>query len=343
MKPGAGVLPMGSGREELRKALLQTPLQDLTLDEVVERVGETLRVLEKAGGFSVRYLSRAAEILLEALRSKCWLLLSFPANIIATGLRGLLADLIRGGYVKAVVTTGGTFDHDIARSLGGLYYVGDFELDDVMLHEIGVHRLGNVLVPSESYGSLVESFTHRLLEELIQVKETWSPSELAVEAGKRLTDRHSVLKACAESGTPVFAPGIVDSAFGTAIFTYNESARVSSGKRKVRLDVVEDMERLASIVYEAECLAGLMLGGGISKHHVIWWAQFRGGLDYAVAITSAPEWDGSLSGARTREAISWGKVKPSARHVTVPGDVTVLLPILVAGAIRKLREDSPPT
>ena len=334
---------MHSEREGLRKALLQTPLQDLTLDEVVEKAGEALSVLEKAGGFSVRYLSRAADILLEALRSKCWLLLSFPANIVATGLRGLLADIVRGGYAKAVVTTGGTLDHDIARSLGGLYYVGDFELDDVMLHEVGVHRLGNVLVPSESYGPLVESFAHGLLEELVQVKETWSPSELAAEAGKRLADKHSILRACAESGTPVFAPGIIDSAFGTAIFTYNESARASSSRRKIYLDVVEDMERLASIVYEADCLAGLMLGGGISKHHVIWWAQFRGGLDYAVAITSAPEWDGSLSGARTREAISWGKVKPSARHVTVPGDVTVLFPILVASVIRRLREDRSPT
>jgi len=334
---------VGSEREELRKVLLQIPLRDLTLDEVVEKAGEALHVLEKVGGFSVRYLSRAAYVLLEALRYKCWLMFSFPANIVATGLRGLLADIIRSGFVKAVVTTGGTFDHDIARSLGGVYYVGDFELDDVMLHEIGVHRLGNVLVPSESYGPLVESFTHKLLEELAQVKETWSPSELAAEVGKRLADKHSILRASAESGTPVFAPGIIDSAFGTALFTYNESSRASSCKRKVQLDVFGDMERLASIVYEAECLAGLMLGGGISKHHVIWWAQFRGGLDYAVAITSAPEWDGSLSGARTREAISWGKVKPSARHVTVPGDATVLFPILVASVFRRLEKGcSPP-
>lgn len=330
---------MNPQREELRRMLLRAPLQDLTLDEVVEKAGEALQVLEKAGGFSVRYLSKAAEVLLEAFREKCWLLLSFPANIIATGLRGLLADIAREGLVKAIVTTGGTFDHDIARSLGGAYYVGDFELDDVMLHEIGVHRLGNVLVPLESYGPLIESFTHRLLEELAQIKETWTPSELAAEVGKRLADKHSILKACAESGTPVFAPGIVDSAFGTALFTYNEGARASSSKRRVHLDLIRDMERLASIVYEARCLAGLMLGGGISKHHVIWWAQFRGGLDYAVAVTSAPEWDGSLSGARTREAISWGKVKPSAKHVTIPGDATAIFPILVAGVLKRLREE----
>ena len=60
-----------------------------------------------------------------------------------------------------------------------------------------------------------------------------------------------------------------------------------------------------------------MVGGGISKHHVIWWNQYRGGLDSAVYITTAPEHDGSLSGARLREAISWGKMRPEAPHVCV--------------------------
>ncbi|MEC9336553.1 MAG: deoxyhypusine synthase family protein, partial [Candidatus Thermoplasmatota archaeon] len=57
------------------------------------------------------------------------------------------------------------------------------------------------------------------------------------------------------------------------------------------------------------------------------------GLDYAIQVTTAPEWDGSLSGARIREAVSWGKVRPEAQRVTVEGDATVLLPLL-AGALR---------
>ena len=73
-----------------------------------------------------------------------------------------------------------------------------------------------------------------------------------------------------------------------------------------------------------------MLVGGISKHHVIWFNQFRNGLDYAVQVSTAVEYDGSLSGAQTREAISWGKVKEDASHITVEGDVTVLLPLVIA-------------
>jgi len=81
--------------------------------------------------------------------------------------------------------------------------------------------------------------------------------------------------------------------------------------------------------HEANSTGAIMVGGGISKHHTIWWNQFRDGLDYAVQVTTAPEWDGSLSGARVREAVSWGKVQPKARRITVEGDATVLLPLIL--------------
>ncbi|MFQ5648236.1 MAG: deoxyhypusine synthase family protein, partial [Candidatus Aenigmatarchaeota archaeon] len=64
-------------------------------------------------------------------------------------------------------------------------------------------------------------------------------------------------------------------------------------------------------------------------HHTIWWNAMKGGLDYSVYITTAPEWDGSLSGARLREAVSWGKVKEDSKYITVEGDATVLLPLLL--------------
>ena len=53
-------------------------------------------------------------------------------------------------------------------------------------------------------------------------------------------------------------------------------------------------------------------------------------------MTTAPEWDGSLSGARVREAVSWGKVKESARFVTIEGDATVLLPFMVKSLMERL-------
>ena len=83
--------------------------------------------------------------------------------------------------------------------------------------------------------------------------------------------------------------------------------------------------------------AALIIGGGVSKHHVIWWSQFNGGLDYAVYISTAVEYDGSLSGAQTREAISWNKLKENAKHVTIEGDATLILPFMVAAVEEKIK------
>jgi len=285
----------------------------------------------RMGGFSSRYVARAAEVAREMVSDeRCTVFLAFTANLVATGLRGAIAALVREGLVDAIVTTGGTFDHDIARSMAP-YYRGELELDDEMLQRLEIHRLGNILVPKESYGPVIEEFTHRMLEELVKVKDRWTPSELAREVGVRLKDANSILAAAAERGVPVFCPGLVDSAFGTALFTFREVGR--SRGYSLELDVVGDMHRIAELVMESERLGAIVLGGGISKHHVIWWAQFKGGLDYAVYITTAVEFDGSLSGARTREAISWGKIKPTSKHVTVPADATLVFPLIAAALL----------
>ena len=43
----------------------------------------------------------------------------------------------------------------------------------------------------------------------------------------------------------------------------------------------------------------------------------RNGADYAVFVNTAQEFDGSDSGARPDEAVSWGKIKVDARPVKV--------------------------
>ena len=45
--------------------------------------------------------------------------------------------------------------------------------------------------------------------------------------------------------------------------------------------------------------------------------MMRNGADYAVFINTAQEFDGSDSGARPDEAVSWGKIRGSAKTVKV--------------------------
>ena len=126
---------------------------------------------------------------------------------------------------------------------------------------------------------------------------------------------------------PVIVPGITDGAVGYQLWLYKQS------HRDFTIDVLEDEQLISDFIYSHKKLGALIIGGGISKHHAIWWSQFRNGLDIAVYITTAYEYDGSLSGALTKEAISWGKIKPRGKHVTIHGDATIILPFLIQGAL----------
>ncbi len=65
--------------------------------------------------------------------------------------------------------------------------------------------------------------------------------------------------------------------------------------------------------------------------------MFKGGLDYACYVTTAVEYDGSLSGAQVREAVSWGKVKERARQTTLYSDATIALPLIATYTLTKLK------
>jgi deoxyhypusine synthase len=61
----------------------------------------------------------------------------------------------------------------------------------------------------------------------------------------------------------------------------------------------------------------IILGGGLPKHHICNANMMRNGADYAFFINTAQEFDGSDSGARPDEAVSWGKIRGSAKTVKV--------------------------
>lgn len=326
--------------------LLKEPVKDLALGPETT-ITDLLDQFSRTGGFVAAKLATACSIMRSMQADEnCTRFISFPADIMATGTRGVIRDLVKGGQVDVIMTTCGTLDHDLARVLAD-YYQGAFEMDDAALRDEGINRLGNVLVPDTSYGIALESFMQPLLEQLYQERKAastdeksgfkasgaqrWTGVELIREFGLRLPElvgrskaEQTLLYWAAKQQVPIFVPGISDGAFGSQLWQFYQS------HKDFTLDVLAEEHLLSDIVFEAKTSGALMVGGGISKHHTIWWNQFRGGLDYAIQITTAPEWDGSLSGARVREAVSWGKVTPQARRITVEGDATVLLPLLVA-------------
>jgi deoxyhypusine synthase len=305
---------------------LKEPVKDYSFTEKMS-VNDLVSQMGEAWGFTAGKLAVAVNIMEAMVKAKgCVKFFSFTADIVATGTRGVIKELVKRKLVDIVITTCGTLDHDVARSWKD-YYKGSFVMNDSKLHREGVNRLGNVLVPNDSYGMIIEKKIQAMLQDLYKEgKRELSTAELSRQIGLRCCNESSILYWAAKNNIPVYVPGITDGSVGYQLWFFSQD------HKDFRINLLKDEEDLNNTIYDAKKTGALIVGGGISKHHTIWWNQFKDGLDYVVYVSTADEWDGSLSGARPREAVSWGKISEKAKRIMVEGDATVVSP-LMAGAL----------
>ena len=290
---------------------------------------EILRQMEELGGFQGNKVAKAVNTLERMIKDEKSLnFLSFPASLVATGMRGVFKEMVKRKWFDLVITTCGTLDHDLARSWGD-YYQASFELDDEAVKKKGFSRLGSVLVPDDVYGERVEAKVQEFLSEIYTKKKELATYELIWEFGKRMNATNSIIYWATKNKIPIIVPGITDGMIGYQLWMFSQN-------KDFRVNVLKDEQLLNDTVWEAEKSGALIVGGGISKHHTIWWNQFRGGLDYAVYLTTAIELDGSLSGATPREAVSWGKIKEEAEKVFIWGEATSILPLMISALASRM-------
>ena len=156
--------------------------------------GELVNQMEEAWGFTAGKLAVAVKIMERMIQAKnCKKFLSFTGNLVATGTRGVFRELVKRKMVDIVITTCGSLDHDMARCWKN-YYKGSFIMNDAKLHEQGINRLGNVLVPNDSYGTIIEEKMQALLQDLWRegIREV-SASQLCREIGLRCCNESSIL------------------------------------------------------------------------------------------------------------------------------------------------------
>jgi deoxyhypusine synthase len=302
------------------------PVEDFSITKDMQ-INKIFEQMSKSGGFESRNLADGLYALTDMIKDEnCLKFLSFVGAIISTGLRGVIKDMIKKKWFDVVITTCGALDHDIARHFSN-YNQGSFTMDDAELTKQNIHRLGNVLVPMESYGPIIEEKMQSFLEE----EYAKGTREMSTEDICRMIGSHlgedSFLYWAYKNDVKVIVPGIVDGAVGSQIWMFSQK------HADFKLNIIKDSDTLAGLIFKAKKSGALMLGGGISKHHTLWWNQYRSGLDFAVYITTAQEFDGSLSGALVREAISWGKVTQDAKQTTIHAELTTVLPFLYLGLL----------
>jgi len=280
-------------------------------------------------GFQSVELKRASELIVKMKKNGAKIYLTFTSNMVTSGLRGFFAQLVRLGLVDAIVTTVGAIEEDIMKADGEKFPIGDFDSDDVALYEKGVNRIGNLYITNETYARF-EDRMMPLLKTLYEKQPRWTVSEMLREFGLMMNDFDSFMFQAAKNNVPVFCPAITDGALGFHLFMFQQKYD------DFIVDIVKDFKNILFSSTHDDKKGVIALGGGISKHHAIFSCLLNGGLDYALYMTTARHTSGSMSGATTREAKSWGKIKDDSDAVTVIGDVSINFPLAACHALELL-------
>ncbi|GMN50701.1 hypothetical protein TIFTF001_019842 [Ficus carica] len=186
----------------------------------------------------------------------------------------------------------------------------------ILHHSILVRRLSGSCGPLESMFEFLYYFSYLVLCFVVSVL-----------CSKNVARKNNI---------PVFCPGITDGSLGDMLYFH------SFRNPGLIVDLVQDIRAMnGEAVHASPRKTGvLILGGGLPKHHICNANMMRNGADYAVYINTAQEFDGSDSGAHPDEAVSWGKIRGSAKTVKVHCDATIAFPLLVAETFAKKSTNS---
>ncbi|KAI4471694.1 deoxyhypusine synthase [Holotrichia oblita] len=169
-------------------------------------------------------------------------------------------------------------------------------------------------------------------EMCIEQKEkgiVWTPSRMIQRLGEKINNEDSVYYWAAKNRIPVFCPALTDGSLGDMMFFH------SFKNPGLILDILYDLRRLNLMAIRSANTGMIIIGGGLIKHHICNANLMRNGADYAVYINTSSEFDGSDSGARPDEAVSWGKIKADAKPVKIYAEATLVFPLIVAQTFAK--------
>lgn len=267
--------------------------------------------------------------------TNCKIFLGYTSNMASAGIRDIIRFLVEHKLVDVLVTTAGGIEEDIIKCMAPTF-LGDFKLKGSMLRSQGLNRTGNLIVPNSNY-CLFEDWIQPLLNEMLDEQNNsgtnWTPSKMIAKMGKKIDNPKSIYYWAYKNNIPVFSPAITDGSIGDNIYFH------SYRNPGLRLDIAEDITRVNNHAVYAKNTGQLIIGGGLIKHHVNNANLMRNGADYSVYLNTAGEFDGSDAGAAPDEAISWGKIKATAKPVKVVADATLTFPLLVAETFAKYHHE----
>lgn len=292
--------------------------------------GELVDELANAGAYNGGALAHAVDIYEKMLRDRQMTkFFGLAGAMVPGGMGGIVTDLITEGHIDVLVSTGANLTHDIIEAIGCSHIQGSATCSDIELRHEEINRIYDVYLPNEAFVRFEEFMQESLAD--LEEGSVISISALLEHIGSRL--KTGILASAAERGVPVYCPAIQDCMIGLQYWLFSQTHTVT-------VDAFADMDTIIRKCFDAERAGTLVIGGGVPKNYIFQsMLMTPNGFEYAVQLTGDRPDLGGLSGATLDEARSWGKVTEDARVVTVYGDATITLPLLVAAVMERLAHD----
>ena len=295
------------------------------------KVSDLVNEFDKSGVLGAGRVGRACNILTDMIQDEDMkVFMSLGGPLIPGGMRNIVTQMIENHHVDLIVSSGANITHDLVEAFGGSHYRHEGR-DDEDLNEDGIGRIADINVGSDDF-TIFETEIIRIFEKISSQKTHISIQELLHEVGLMVGDENSFVAAAAKNNVPIFAPGLIDSMMGLQLWIFNQD-------HDFVVDAVADMHYLSDIVFEAERVGAILLGGGLTKHYTLASNVIKGGLDAAIQVTMDRPEAGSLGGAPLEEAKSWAKARCGSSLASVVGDVTVIFPLIYAACLDKISGD----
>ncbi|OQV17375.1 Deoxyhypusine synthase [Hypsibius exemplaris] len=269
-------------------------------------------------------------------RSNCTIFLGYTSNMVSCGVRETIRFLVQHKMVDCIVTTAGGIEEDFMKCWAPTH-VNSFDVAGAGLRAKQINRIGNLLIPTQNY-CMLEDWIIPILDQMLLEQRNqgvvWTPSRLINRLGQEINNPDSIYYWAWKNDIPVFSPAITDGGIGDMLYFHSVS------NPGLVLDIIQDVKAINVLAIEAVNSGMIILGGGLSKHHICNANLMRNGADFSVYVNTGHEFDGSDAGAQPDEAVSWGKIKVEATPVKVCADASLVFPLLVAETFAQIPRDS---
>ncbi|MBN1501928.1 deoxyhypusine synthase [Candidatus Woesearchaeota archaeon] len=286
-------------------------------------VNELVNQMKQSGVMGGGRIAKAVDIYEKMIKDKdCKIFLGLAGAMVPGGMKNIIIDMLKRGYIHVLVTTGANLTHDLVESLGFSHYQGNPYASDAELHAKGIDRIYDAFMPNQVYEKMEEFFSKNFNA---LSSEPMNITQLLHKIGSLIEQEDSILNICYKNKIPIFCPAIADSGIGLMIW-----GNLAKGK-KIQVNAFEDLKEIINIAWGCKNPGVFYIGGGVPKNYVQQAMQFSpSSARYGIQITMDRPEPGGSSGAVLREGISWGKMSADADFVDVVCDATIALPMIYA-------------